>query len=100
MPQVIKTVGYTNFSPFIPIPSPIIAPAAGTLTAINPIVINNFTIIASPMHFLQNEISANHKLVVSACCSAFDFINSFSISLSISLDGCRVSLNRCNKRKE
>ena len=40
VPQVIKTVGYTNFSPFVPIPSPIIAPTAGTLTAINPIVIN------------------------------------------------------------
>ncbi len=55
VPQVIKTVGYTNFSPFIPIPSPIIAPTAGTLTAISPIVINNFTIIASPMHFFTKR---------------------------------------------
>ena len=62
--QVIKTVGYTNFSPFIPIPNPIIAPTAGTLTTINPIVINNFTIIASQLIFLQNEISANHKFIV------------------------------------
>ena len=55
VPQVIKTVGYTNFSPFIPIPSPIIAPTAGTLTAINPIVINNFIIITSSIAFLAER---------------------------------------------
>jgi hypothetical protein len=51
VPQVIKTVGYTNFSPFIPIPSPIIAPTTGTLTTINPIVINNFMITTLPIAF-------------------------------------------------
>ncbi len=54
-PQVIKTMGYTNFSPFIPIPNPNIAPTAGTLKAINPIVINNFMIIKSPIVFLAER---------------------------------------------